>query len=265
MGARKKYSLTLECQLKAALAQLKAYRSGEATASLRTEHDRAIARKDTQIRKLKSEVAQGDRMLAQKNREWVEVLDDVTKECDRKIERARRALEDMEGRALRAERKCDGLQDKLRDITRQLYAALTDLEEAMGLAKKLQAQIDRDFETSPTPSSMCPNRKAIPNSREKTGRKKGGQPGHKGHPRAWHEPTSAPVDIPPPGEFLDAGRYSPTGRTIRKQRVGLRVALDVTEYRRSTARPSSGRSRRAGSSMRRSRTAWATRSPTTGR
>lgn len=43
------------------------------------------------------------------------------------------------------------------------------------------------------------HKKKITNSREKTGRKPGGQPGHKGHCRKKQEPTRPAVLLPPPG------------------------------------------------------------------
>lgn len=49
------------------------------------------------------------------------------------------------------------------------------------------------------PSSKTLRKKKITNSREKTGRKPGGQPGHKGHCRKKQEPTRPAVLLPPPG------------------------------------------------------------------
>jgi hypothetical protein len=104
------------------------------------------------------------------------------------------------------------------------------LEDEKGKNLKLKAQINRDHENSSQPSSMKPNRKKITNNREKTGKKPGGQPGHKGHSRKKHAPTDR-VDIPAPEKYGDGPDYKPTGRTVTKQMVDIRVELIVNEYR----------------------------------
>ena len=73
-------------------------------------------------------------------------------------------------------------------------------------------------------------RKKIANSREKTGRKPGGQPGHKGHGRKKQEPTHPVILLPPPEEVLEDCAFKKTARTIIKQLVSIRMVLDVTEY-----------------------------------
>jgi hypothetical protein len=78
-----------------------------------------------------------------------------------------------------------------------------ELEEKDGMITKLKAQINRDFRTSSSPSSQFPNRAPIQNSREKTGRKQGGQRGHKGHPRKQLETTEPIVDLSFPDEVMN--------------------------------------------------------------
>ena len=80
------------------------------------------------------------------------------------------------------------------------------------------------------PSSKAVQRKKITNSREKTGRKPGGQPGHKGHCRRKQEPTQPVIFLPPPEEVLEDSTFKKTAKTIVKQMVNIRMVLDVTEY-----------------------------------
>lgn len=95
----------------------------------------------------------------------------------------------------------------------------------------MRAQINRDYENSSIPSSKALNRKKISNSREKSGRKPGGQPGHKGHGRKKQELTAEPVLLAPPPEVLEDPNFKKTSKTIVKQLVNVRMVLDVVEYR----------------------------------
>jgi len=135
----------------------------------------------------------------------------------------------MEERALSAERREDEKIEQYREAKKELYEVKAALEDALGRNHKLQAQLNRDYENSSISSSMKPNRKKIPNNREKTGKKPGGQPGHKGHGRTWREPTNR-IGIEPPAEYLDSTRYVLTGRIITKQMVGLEVITIVKEF-----------------------------------
>lgn len=89
----------------------------------------------------------------------------------------------MEKRALDAEKQRDDALDKAKEIRLQYYETAAELEEERGKNLKLRAQINRDYENSSIPSSKSIKRKKIANSREKTGRKPGGQPGQPGHRR----------------------------------------------------------------------------------
>ena len=127
-------------------------------------------------------------------------------------------------------RQRDAAKDKLRERTGQYYAAASELEEERGKNKKLRAQVNRDFENSSLPSSLQrAGRKKIPNSREKTGRRPGGQPGHKGHPRRKHTPDIT-CEIPAPAEYAESPDYYETGKVIRKQKVCIRLGVEVIEY-----------------------------------
>ncbi|HBC31320.1 MAG TPA: transposase [Clostridiales bacterium] len=89
--------------------------------------------------------------------------------------------------------------------------------------------MNRDYENSSIPSSMKPNHKKISNSREKTNKKPGGQPGHKGHRRKKHIPTNQ-IHIPAPEKYASNPEYKLTGRTITKQVINLNISIIVDEY-----------------------------------
>ena len=120
--------------------------------------------------------------------------------------------------------------DKAKEIRLQYYETAAELEEERGKNLKLRAQINRDYENSAIPSSKSIKRKKIANSREKTGRKPGGQPGHPGHRRKKQEPTQPVILLPAPEKVLEDSDFKKTGRTIIKQMVGFQVYLNVREY-----------------------------------
>jgi len=103
------------------------------------------------------------------------------------------------------------------------------LQERDGIIQKLKAQINRDYQNSSIPSSQSPNHKKISNSRQKSDRKVGGQPGHKGHSRKIFEPGEA-ILLPDPKEVIDNPIYRETGGIIKKQVIDIRVLVKVTEY-----------------------------------
>ncbi len=162
--------------------------------------------------------------------QWFEVFEDVQKEFEQKLNISQRLNKQLEKRALRAEQQVDELQNKVTEQRHQIYTLATELEEEKGISLKLRAQNNRDYENSSLPSSKSIKNKKITNNREKTGKKPGGQPRHKGHCRKKQVPTSEPVLLPVPQAVLDDPDFKKTSKTIVKQLVGIRLLLDVTEY-----------------------------------
>lgn len=135
----------------------------------------------------------------------------------------------METRALNAEKMLDSVKDNLKEKNIELYRIKTELEEEKGKNQILKAQIKRDYENSSISSSLKPNHKKIPNNREKTDKKPGGQPGHKGHTRKKLLPTNR-IHIPIPEKYMDNPNFKPTGRIIVKQMINLKISVTVDEY-----------------------------------
>jgi hypothetical protein len=178
---------------------------------------------------LKLELANANRRIVTVRNNWLQVIDDLEKECAKAVQAKNREIETLRKRILEAEIKLDATRKTLREKYKELYQVLTDLDEEKGRNQKLKAQINRNYENSSIPSSMKPNRKKISNNREKTSRKPGGQPGHEGHGRRRLTPTNT-TPIPPPEEYANSTKYRQTGKTVTKQMINIRMKVIVEEY-----------------------------------
>jgi len=95
--------------------------------------------------------------------------------------------------------------------------------------KRLRDIINKDSSNSSKPPSSDGYKK-IHNSREKTGKKVGGQPGHKGH---WREMYLEPTEIVDHKQAVCecGGEIEYKGQFIKKQFTDVRVVTDVIEHR----------------------------------
>lgn len=224
------YITTLEYSLKAANAQILAFKSGEKYIRMQEEYLKELRSLEQKIRKLEDELSRAHSETVSVRNQWFEVFEDLQKECARKLSALRKELERMEKRAIKAEKQRDDALDKVTRQRHKIYALETALEEEKGRNLKLRAQLNRDYENSSIPSSKTLHHKKISNSREKSGRKPGAQPGHPGHGRKKQIPTTEPVLLPPPLEALEDPDFKKTSKTIVKQLVNIRMILEVTEY-----------------------------------
>ena len=229
IDARFEFITNLQYKVKSLGARVKAFESGEKYTAMDAAFRAQLAGKDREIRKLKAALAKANTQTVTMRQAWSQVFDDLETAHKKEIEKKEREIKAMEERALKAETRLVEAKAELREKCRELYKALTELEDEKGKNQKLTAQINRDYENSSIPSSMKPNRKKIANNREKTGRRPGGQPGHIGHPRKRHEPTSR-IDIPAPEQYANSPDYRPTGRIITRQLVGVSINVTVDEY-----------------------------------
>ncbi len=127
--------------------------------------------------------------------------------------------------------RIDELEEENRSLRDENQTLSASLRESQNTIVKLKAQMNRDHENSSIPSSQKPFHKKIKNSRQKTERKPGGQPGHAGHKRPHMEPTAPVIDLQPDPSVLSDPDYYPTGKYKTRQVVDIDVQVTVTEYR----------------------------------
>ena len=223
------YITNLQHKVKVLAARLSAFESGEKYVSMKSEFRSHLSMTEREIKRLKLELADAHTQMVTNRKGWTQVLDDMEKEHAKALREKDRIIKSLEERALRAERRIDEQKEIIREKSKELYQVKIELEDEKGRVFKLKSQINRDHENSSTPSSLKPNRKKITNNREKTGRRPGGQPGHRGHARKKRIPTNL-IDIPAPEEYANNSAYKPTGKIISKQMVDIRVEVIVNEY-----------------------------------
>ena len=223
------YRSRLQYRIKDLEHQLKIFKTGDKYVSMKAIHRKDLRDKDIEIQKLKNELAEANSRIVTVRKNWIEIFEDLEKEHAKEIAQKERKIGLLNDRILLAERQRDNWVEKFREKQVELYQVKTELEEEKEKNMKLMSQINRDYQNSSIPSSSSLNHKKIPNNRVRTGRKPGGQPGHKGHTRKKHIPTNT-ICIPAPTEYSLNPEYYLTGRIIRKQLVNIRLLTDVDEY-----------------------------------
>ena len=223
------YITNLQYKVKNLSDQVKAFESGEKYTTMYSKFKNQLSAKDREITKLKYELAQAHNQIVTARNNWMQVLEDMENEHINQLQKKDNKIDELEKRVFKTEGMLNLAKDNLRDKNIELYKALTELEEEKGRNQILKAQINRDYENSSISSSLKPNHKKINNNREKTDKKPGGQPGHKGHKRKSHTPTNQ-IHIPAPEKYLNSPDFKPTGRMIVKQVVNLKISLIVDEY-----------------------------------
>lgn len=219
----------LQYRLKAAQEELAAFQSGEKYIRMEKQHLTQVRALERRIAKLEAAVAKEHSHAITIRNQWFEIFEHRQKECDRMVAETLKKAAVMEKRALRAEKQRDTALEKVTSQRRELYKVKTELDDEKQKVQKLTAQINRNYENSSIPSSKSIARKKISNSREKTGRKPGGQPGHRGHCRKKLTPTRE-IYLPAPEEVLHDPDFKKTSKTITKQKIDISVEVHVTGY-----------------------------------
>lgn len=126
----------------------------------------------------------------------------------------------------------DALKHDITELKNENSRLLEKNEKLGYTINKLKSRLNKDSSTSDKPSSTDVYKKPKPQSmREKSGKKPGGQPGHKGHgPVLFVEPTTIiekkPCKCGKCGEDVDVDE-----KYVRRQLVDIDVVLNITEER----------------------------------
>lgn len=220
----------LEYQLQAKKAIIAAFESGDKYVQMQSEHLRDFRHLEGRVKNLEAELESAHRSNIKMRKNWMDVLEDLEKEMKKNEEAFQRQIKHLIKRLRKVEKERDDANKKIKEQRLENYDLKTKLEDEQGKNQQLRAQINRDYENSSIPSSKKESRKKITNSREKTDKKPGAQPGHKHHGRKKQAPTEPTITLMPPQEILDDPEFKPTGKIITKQLVKITLNVQVQEY-----------------------------------
>lgn len=230
MNSTSEYIWYLKFRISVLSRQVESFRSGSAMQRLRHEYETVIHKLRVENNELKKEVTSARNETVTSRKAWSEIFEDLEKERLKDEKQYKSKIKQLEKRILEVERQRDDALDKLKSKREECYQVQTELEEERGKNAKLTAQVNKDFQNSSIPSSLQgPGRKKIPNSREKTGRKRGGQVGHQGHRLNQRTPDQR-ITLPDPEEYKDPLKYAPTNKYERRQMIVIEVKTKVVEY-----------------------------------
>lgn len=210
-------------------AKLSSFENGIKYQKMQEEYKQMLAYEERIIKNLKDELEQARRTIKRNRELWFEVHEDIIKEHDKLLKDMEFRIDRMYKKMIDSLRQRDEALDKLSNQSAELKETKEKLAQEQEKNRALTARINKDYTNSSKPSSMDPNHKVIKNSREKSGRKPGGQPGHIHYPRKPHKPTIV-VPIEAPEEYLEDDNYMPTGRKVRKQLVRIVINTEVIEF-----------------------------------
>lgn len=229
-AAQRDFIGQLQCQNKRLRDEVDAFKSGQKYLAMAASHKAEI---DALRRDYERRLAQKDREIAQAHKEtarvrriFMEANEDVLKEKDDAIAKMEKQLEQKDEMIAQKEEKIRKLNSEKVDLQKQL----NDKEEEV---KKLRSRIKKNSQNSSIPTSKNGFRGKVRNGRIPSGKKPGGQIGHKGNPRPNLIATNV-VEIPVPEEILADPKWVPiTGdKAFKSKKIAeCCLSVNVTEFR----------------------------------
>lgn len=173
-------------RIKALENELEQFKSGEKYIKMKEAHRKEVQDLRSKIKKLTEQLAEAHKTIKGVRERWFSTCDELEKDDLRELEKAFRQIEMLKQKCFEEEMKrfdeLTALENKYEAKLAEKQVVIEDLENQLNHA---QALLGRDGTNTSLPTALTPpgKEKVNPrnNSRKKTGRKKGGQKGHKKH------------------------------------------------------------------------------------
>lgn len=173
--------MSARCTIKNLKRTIDEFKSGERYLKLQRDYHLVAAGYIKEIKRLKSEVGSLNARIVSIRDMWTEDYYALYEEKQAEIRELRETVRRAEDKAWEAERKSD---ERITAVTLEYEDKLHEkdriIEELKNRLAHAEALLSRDGTNAGIPTSQTPadRKKRIPNTRRKTGKRKGGQAGH---------------------------------------------------------------------------------------
>lgn len=164
--------------------ELEEFKSGEKYISMKNEYSKMLAYEERIIRETRAERDAAYAQVRDVREKWYSTCEYAASQNARKVKRLEARIKKLEKKM--EELKSKNVSDKARMkeyYEEQMAEKDAVIDEMKNKLLHYEALLNTDGTNSGIPTSQTPvkKKKRIPNSREKSARPKGGQPGHKKH------------------------------------------------------------------------------------
>ena len=176
--------MALRCEVKAQAQIIKEFKSGKRYLKLQADQHRVIEGYVKDIRKLRLELADAHAQIVSTRNTWADDYYALYDEYQAEIRKRNEKIRNLEDDVWKAKKEGDDkLSAKEQEYENRLYEKDCIIDKLKNELAYANALLGRDSSNTSLPTSQTPvgKEKRIPNSREKSGRAKGGQPGHPKH------------------------------------------------------------------------------------
>lgn len=227
--------MAARCTIKHLKQTIDEFQSGERYLKLQKDYHRVAAGYIKEIKRLRKEVGELHAGMISIRNMWSDdyyaLYDESQAEIRQLKETIRRLYDKIWEKERGSDEKITKLTKEYEDKLYQKDCVIAELQNKLAHAHALLSQ-DGTNAGIPTSRTPCSKKKRIPNTREKTGKKKGGQPGHEKHVLAAPsdgEITDTVIHGSGDEGFLcpacDGEHYIPTGESEVKYEYDVEISI----------------------------------------
>lgn len=232
--------MALRCEVKSLRHTVKEFKSGERYLKLQADQHRVIEGYVKDIRKLRLELADAHARIVSTRNTWADDYYALYDEYQAEIRKRNEKIRNLEDEVWKAKKEGDDkLSAKEREYEDRLYEKNCIIDKLKNELAHANALLGRDSTNTNIPTSQTPagKEKRRPNSREKSGKPKGGQPGHEKH--SLKEPDESEItDTVEYGSDIDdfecpscgSGLYIPTGKSEVKYEYEVTIGVKKIKH-----------------------------------